>query len=79
MMGLTFSQTTIKFQKPIMHNSAAVVPAQALVSLMATTYMKCRMNSRVKMHAINRAKYPIVTLHGIPIGLLSYTSSPVRY
>ena len=37
---LTFNHTMMRFQKPIKLSSAALVPCHALVSLMATTYMK---------------------------------------
>ena len=43
----TLSHTTIRFQNPIMLSSATLSPPQARVSLMATTYMKCRISSIV--------------------------------
>lgn len=52
----TLSQTTKRFHKPTMQSSAAEYPTQAFLSLMATTYMKCKMNSSVMMHTMKRAR-----------------------
>jgi hypothetical protein len=57
---LTFNQTTIKLQKPIIPISLGESPAQAFVSLIATTYMKCWMNSIVSKQIRNRIKYPMM-------------------
>lgn len=50
----TLSQTMIRFQKPIILSSIGVAPSQAFESLIATTYVKWRMNSMVSRHAKKR-------------------------
>lgn len=47
----------IKFQKPIRLNSATLSPYHALVSLIATMYMKWRMNSMVRRQVRKRSAY----------------------
>ena len=53
----TFNQTMIKFQNPIILKSKGVSPCHAFVSLIATTYMKWRMNSMVRRDAASRMPY----------------------
>jgi hypothetical protein len=53
---LTFNHTIIRFQKPIILIWRGVAPVQALVSFIATTYMKCRMNSIVRREKRKRKK-----------------------
>jgi hypothetical protein len=53
-VGLTLSQTTTKFQNPIILTSAGVSPPQAAVSFIATTYIVCSIVSMVNKHATKR-------------------------
>jgi hypothetical protein len=47
----------IRFQNPTILISAGVKPTQAFLSLIATTYMKCKTNSIAKREKIKRIMY----------------------
>ena len=68
----TFNQTMIKFQNPTILSSNGVSPLHAEVSLMATTYIKCRINSIVKKHETNLTKYLPTAFHEGLVGLMCY-------
>jgi hypothetical protein len=60
-MGIkTFSQTMMRFQNPTIESSISDAPCHIRVSLLATRYMKCRMNSIVNRQKTKRRRYDIV-------------------
>ena len=60
----TFSQT-IRFQNPIMESSIGDAPCHVCVSLMATTYMKCRINSIVNRQSKSEEAPYCVTVFNV--------------
>lgn len=68
----------IRFQNATMDISAGVSPSQALESLMATTYMKCRIPSMVRSEHINRTLYSTMDAGGGLRCLWSYVINHVR-
>ena len=58
----------MRFQNPIMLICAGLAPTHAFRSLMATTYMKWRMNSIVRKEMMKRRRYFVVVWDDMGVG-----------
>jgi hypothetical protein len=67
-LGLTLSQTNMRFQKPIMESCAGDRPLHACASLIATTCMTWISVSIVSSVIRNRTAYRAVALGSITFG-----------
>ena len=67
-LGLTLSQTKMRFQNPIMESCAGDMPFHACASLIATTCMTCMSVSIVRNVIKNRTAYRAVALRSITFG-----------